>query len=48
MGLAKGEMELYSSTFRQLYSGPFFFFGNKALFLPFASLISIMGELYFW
>jgi hypothetical protein len=27
---------------------PFFFLGNKALFLPFASLISIMGELYFW
>jgi hypothetical protein len=51
MGLAKGEIELYSA-FRQLCSGlsPFFFFhfGNKALFLPFASLISIMGELYFW
>jgi hypothetical protein len=27
---------------------PFFQFGNKALFLPFASPISIMGELHFW
>jgi hypothetical protein len=47
MGLAKGEMELYS-TFCQPHSGLFFHFGNKALFLPFVSLISIMSELHFW